>query len=92
MQYVAVRLPPGPRSAGFNPAAAAGRYDQGQPAVSDSARSLLAEVIRVIWEFPFPAYAIPSTRGGPNDPGLLKVMKIAHRCRKNGLLSQLNLS
>ena len=28
VQYVAVRPPPGPRSAGFNPAAAAGRYDR----------------------------------------------------------------
>ena len=29
VQYVSVRTPPGPRSAGFNPAAALGRYDQG---------------------------------------------------------------
>ena len=28
VQYVAVRLPPGPRSAGLNPAAALGRYDR----------------------------------------------------------------
>ena len=35
VQYVAVRPPPGPRSAGFNPAAAGGRYDRRQPAVSD---------------------------------------------------------
>ena len=28
VQYVAVRPPPGPRSAGFNPAAAGGRYDR----------------------------------------------------------------
>ena len=34
VQYVAVRPPPGPRSAGFNPAAA-----EGQPAVSDHART-----------------------------------------------------
>ena len=38
MQYVAVRPPPGPRSAGFNPAAAGGRYDRRQPAVSDYGR------------------------------------------------------
>ena len=38
VQYVAVRPPPGPRSAGFNPAAAGGRYDRRQPAVSDYGR------------------------------------------------------
>ena len=35
VQYVAVRPPPGPRSAGFNPAADGGRYDRRQLAVSD---------------------------------------------------------
>ena len=39
VQYVAVRPPPGPRSAGFNPAADGGRYDRRQPAVSDPART-----------------------------------------------------
>ena len=39
VQYVAVRPPPGPRSAGFNPAADGGRYDRRQLAVSDPART-----------------------------------------------------
>ena len=49
VQYVAVRPPPGPRSAGFNPAAAGGRYDRRQPAVSDPARTYLAAVIRSLF-------------------------------------------
>ena len=52
VQYVAVRPPPGPRSAGFNPAAAAGRYDRRQPAVSDSGpkgKVLFLPVIRSLF-------------------------------------------
>ncbi len=65
VQYVAVRPPPGPRSAGFNPAAAAGRYDRRQPAVSDygpKGKAYSSAVIGSLGYDPFPAHAIPPTR------------------------------
>ena len=52
VQYVAVRPPPGPRSAGLNPAAGL------VPASCvRSRRTYSAAVIRVIGEFPFPGHA-----------------------------------
>ena len=57
VQYVAVRPPPGPRSAGFNPAAAAGRYDQGR----SPCRTTLGLICRSSLIRHLLAHAIPPT-------------------------------
>ena len=79
VQYVAVRPPPGPRSAGFNPAAAGGRYDRRQLAVSDYGPKGKAYPSELASCGASGAHAIPPTPLPPISTRLIKVSKTLER-------------